>query len=164
MKLFLPNRQVGSLEQLDPHTLFEEGIRLIVIDADNTLLAPHEKTCRKEKEAWIQAIKKAEIRIVLISNNIPSRISSVDKQLKIEAISLAFKPLPFKISRYMKRHGFQSHETCLAGDQLFTDITAGNLLGLTTILVEPIVSNDYIYTRWIRVLEKAALSAKRKQG
>ena len=164
MKLFLPNHQIRSLEQLDPLTLFEQGIRLIVIDADNTLLAPYEKTCRKEKEAWVLAIQQLDIRIVLISNNIPSRLSLVDKQLHIEAISLAFKPFPFKIKRYMKKHGFQSHATCLVGDQLFTDITAGNLLGLTTVLVEPIVANEYFYTRWIRILEKAALSAKRKQG
>ena len=49
-------------------------------------------------------------------------------------------------------------ETAMVGDQLFTDIVAGNRLGLTTILVNPLSPREFIGTRLVsRTAERFVL-------
>jgi hypothetical protein len=45
-------------------------------------------------------------------------------------------------------------ETCIIGDQIFTDILGGNRVGIKTILVDPIDSREFIMTKFFRRLEK----------
>ena len=48
------------------------------------------------------------------------------------------KPLPLGCRRAIREMGFEASRTAMVGDQLFADIVAGRLAGLTTILVDPI--------------------------
>jgi len=50
--------------------------------------------------------------------------------------------------------GTQAQSTALIGDQVFTDILGGNLLGVRTILVEPLSTQEFPTTRLIRRLER----------
>ncbi|MCI7692360.1 MAG: HAD hydrolase-like protein, partial [Oscillospiraceae bacterium] len=43
----------------------------------------------------------------------------------------------FGITRAMKAMNAKKSETLVVGDQIFTDIMAGNLKGVRTVLVEP---------------------------
>ncbi|WP_338013962.1 YqeG family HAD IIIA-type phosphatase [Desulforamulus profundi] len=53
--------------------------------------------------------------------------------------------------------GTDIHETAFVGDQVFTDVLAGNRLGLYTILVTPLAGKEFIGTRINRKLEKLVL-------
>ena len=53
--------------------------------------------------------------------------------------------------------GAKPEETALVGDQLFTDIAAGNSAGMTTILVSPIDKREAIHIRFKRIFEKLVL-------
>ena len=44
------------------------------------------------------------------------------------------------------------------GDQVFTDVMAGNLAGVRTILVRPQSRTDLFYTQAFRVVENIVLS------
>ena len=48
----------------------------------------------------------------------------------------------------------RAEHTALIGDQVFTDILGGNLLGVRTILVEPLSEQEFPTTRLIRRLER----------
>src|SRR2546428_13086469 len=50
--------------------------------------------------------------------------------------------------------GTRAEPTALIGDQVFTDILGGNLLGVKTILVEPLSTQEFPTTRLIRRLER----------
>ena len=45
-------------------------------------------------------------------------------------------------------------QTAVVGDQLFTDVLGAKLLGLRTILTEPLIANDFPATRLLRLLER----------
>ena len=47
--------------------------------------------------------------------------------------------------------------TAVIGDQIFTDILGGNILGLYTILVDPISSKEFFWTRLMRMAEALVL-------
>ena len=49
--------------------------------------------------------------------------------------------------------GSDAHNA-LVGDQLFTDILGGNLVGFYTVLVDPIVDREFLTTRLLRRLER----------
>jgi predicted HAD superfamily phosphohydrolase YqeG len=49
-------------------------------------------------------------------------------------------------------------ETAVIGDQLFTDILGGNLLGLTTVLVVPLSQRDLPHTVLLRLIERRIMT------
>jgi HAD superfamily phosphatase (TIGR01668 family) len=62
------------------------------------------------------------------------------------------------------------HQVGMVGDRLFTDILAGNRLGMFTILVEPIIHPDFTDLRthpirnievWISEILGASITGKR---
>ena len=65
------------------------------------------------------------------------------------------KPAPFAVRRALSLVGVEAREAVLIGDQVFTDVMAGNLAGVRTILVEPQSTSDLWYTQIFRVFERA---------
>ena len=64
----------------------------------------------------------------------------------------------------MQEYGFQTQETCIIGDQIFTDVLGGNRLGLYTILVQPLTNHDFWATKLVtRNLERVVLYGLRKR-
>jgi len=53
-------------------------------------------------------------------------------------------------------------EVAVIGDQIFTDVLGGNRLGLYTILVTPISDKEFIWTRFMRKLERLVLERMEK--
>ena len=54
-------------------------------------------------------------------------------------------------------------ETAVIGDQLFTDIRGGNRIGLMTILVDPLDTNEPIHVRIKRIFEKFIIERNMKK-
>ena len=58
----------------------------------------------------------------------------------------------------------QKNEIVVVGDQLMTDVLGGNVAGLYTILVVPIVETDGFWTRFNRRIERRILSWMKRKG
>ena len=57
--------------------------------------------------------------------------------------------------KVIKLFNYDLSEVAIIGDQLYTDILGGNKVGIKTILVNPMSSDDMFITRFIyRTLEK----------
>ena len=56
--------------------------------------------------------------------------------------------------------GAKPAEAVLIGDQVFTDVVAGNLAGVRTILVDPQSTTDLWYTHIFRVFERLIAGRK----
>jgi len=67
------------------------------------------------------------------------------------------KPLLFGIKRAMRQLGANKKNTALIGDQVFTDVYAGNRAGLLTFMVEPIEAKETPFFGIKRKLEKVVL-------
>jgi hypothetical protein len=67
------------------------------------------------------------------------------------------KPAPIAIDMALAMVGVAKEQTVLVGDQIFTDVLAGNLAGVKTVLVRPQTQVDLWYTHIFRLGEYVLL-------
>jgi HAD superfamily phosphatase (TIGR01668 family) len=127
-----------TLAQLPLETLLEHRIRALVLDVDRTLLPRRQAQMPAAARQWLEQAKQ-KLPIHLLSNN-PSRqrIGAVARQLDLPFTTAAGKPRRTALRRVLQHFNLPAQEVALVGDRLFTDVIAGNRLGLFTVLVKPI--------------------------
>mgnify|MGYP005731526805 FL=1 len=90
---------------------------------------------------WVEKIKSVA-SLWLVSNNISQdRIGRIGDSLDIPYIAGAGKPSRRKLKKAVDEMNLPVEKVAMVGDRLFTDILAGNRLGMFTILVDPISNN-----------------------
>ena len=137
--LLTPDWQPSStLAQLPLDQLEVKGIRALVLDVDRTLLPRRQATPPAAMVSWLRNAAE-RMPIHLLSNN-PSRrrIGAVADQLAVPYTTSAAKPRRAALRRVLAELGLPAHQVALVGDRVFTDVLAGNRLGLFTVLVKPI--------------------------
>lgn len=149
-----PNRAVRHLTEIRPEELVARGIRGVVLDLDNTLLPPAASTPKAEVVAWVNALRACGLRAVLLSNAPRTRRERIAAQLGCPAIGGPPKPSLRRLRNALHYLGTPPARTVAIGDQLFTDILPANLLGLYTILVEPMDRREFVGTRIARLVER----------
>jgi uncharacterized protein len=154
-KLLQPDLVLGdSVMSLTPHILEENQIKGLVLDVDETLLPITATNVSQEIIDWIEQIKPVVV-IWLVSNNVSqSRIGRIGDSLKVPYITGAVKPSRRKLRRAVEAMNLPVEQVAMVGDRLFTDVLAGNRLGMFTILVEPMVNDGEAMRKYhIRTLE-----------
>ena len=131
--------------QITPQEFINQGIKVIISDLDNTLV-PWNKPARNDQTLtqWIQALQAQNIQVIIASNNSQQRVQQAVAGLPVTIIARTCKPLPFVLRKYLRRQQLNK----------LTDILAGNLAGLKTILVRPLVATDAKKTRVNRFFER----------
>ncbi|MDR5708318.1 MAG: YqeG family HAD IIIA-type phosphatase [Armatimonadota bacterium] len=154
IRWLVPRQVVRRVTEVKPGELIVLGIRGLVLDLDNTLLSPSEEEPPEEVMRWLEGLHRAGLRAVLVSNAPPSRVRWVCSRLGCPAVGGFPKPNPIRLRRAMGVLGTTPPQTAAIGDQLFTDILPANLLGLYTILVDPIHPGEFLTTRLLRWVER----------
>lgn len=154
LSLFTPDRAVASVADLDPALLLGGGIRGIILDLDNTIVPWGEATPPPFVREWVRRVRAGGLRACIVSNNSRVWVAQVGEILDLPVVGWAVKPMPFGLLRAMALMGTRRRETALIGDQLFTDVLGGNLLGVHTILVEPLSVREFATTRLVRRIER----------
>lgn len=149
-----PDGHAAALTDVAVDGLWERGWRGIVLDLDNTCCAYHKPELAAGVPAWVADARRRGFRVVLVSNNFNERVAAAGSLLGVETVPNALKPLPFGFLRALRLLGTKRRETVVIGDQLFTDVLGAKLLGLHTVLTEPIVPHDFPLTRVLRFLER----------
>jgi HAD superfamily phosphatase (TIGR01668 family) len=131
----LPQLLLDDLQDRAAH-----GIRALVIDVDRTLLPRRSSDLPQAAEQWLRQAG-ARMPIHLFSNN-PSRqrIGRVSEILGFPYTVSAAKPRRGALRRVIQELQVPADQVALLGDRVFTDVLAGNRLGLFTVLVKPIDS------------------------
>lgn len=126
-----------TLVELPLLELRERGIAALVLDVDRTLLPRRQATLPDSMRRWLE-VAREQLPIHLLSNN-PSkqRIGAVARQLGVPFTTSAGKPRRRALRRVLHELQLPAHQVALIGDRLFTDVIAGNRLGLYTVLVKP---------------------------
>lgn len=140
--LLQPDLILGdSVIGLKPEILEQHRLRGLVLDVDETLLPITRSQVSEELHQWIETIRPL-VTVWLVSNNISQpRISAIAQALNLPYISGAGKPSRRKVRRAVDAMNLPIAQIGMVGDRLFTDVLAGNRLGMFTILVEPMLDS-----------------------
>ena len=158
-------RYFSSLPLVDIDWLVDEGVRLVLLDRDNTCVPRDAECAPPEVTAWLDAARAAGLKLCLVSNNFhSSQVGRTARELGVSVVDHAMKPAPFALRRAMRMLGVGPQATVMIGDQVFTDVAAGKLAGVRTVLVRPQSRKDLWYTHVFRVFERLALHGVSFEG
>jgi HAD superfamily phosphatase (TIGR01668 family) len=132
----------GSVLNLTPALVEEYQLRGLILDVDETLVPITVSQASTELHDWVEEMRSS-LSLWLVSNNLSeSRIGSIAASLNLPYYLGAAKPSRRKIREAVTRMDLPVEQVGMVGDRLFTDVVAGNRLGMFTIFVEPIIHPD----------------------
>lgn len=151
--MFKPNIKLERVTDITLELLKKYKITSLILDVDNTLSTHHGQVLTDGLEAWLKTMNENRIKMTVLSNSTSKRLEPFAKKIGLKYISLGLKPLPFGYLRALRRLNSKRYETAIVGDQLFTDVLGGNLVGLKTILLTPIKPETSLRFRMKRKVE-----------
>ncbi len=129
-----------NILSLTPQMLLDHQIKGIVLDVDETLVPISMPQITAELLLWIESIRAVIPQIWLVSNNVSeTRIQRIAEALNVPYITGAAKPSRRKLRRAVEAMNLPAENVAMVGDRLFTDVLAGNRLGMFTVIVKPMV-------------------------
>ena len=154
---------VEAVYDLKAEDLLRHGIRAVLVDLDNTLIAWNNPDGTPEVRAWLDEMTIADISVVVVSNNKHSRVERAVARFGVDFVSRAMKPFTRGIDIAIERYGFDKDEVIMVGDQLMTDIRAAHRAGIQSVLVKPLVTSDAWNTKINRWRERSVLAKLEEQ-
>lgn len=137
MALFKPCKRLNKMIEITPDLLSAAGCSALLLDIDNTMTTHNNPLPADGVVEWIAGMKSAGFKIIIVSNNNGERVRKFSELLGLDFEGAAKKPLPFGFKRACRRIGIRPENAAVVGDQIFTDILGGNLMGAYTILTVP---------------------------
>jgi uncharacterized protein len=129
----------SSVLSLTPDIISQYKLKGLVLDVDETLVSVRANQASPELRQWVDATRTVT-KLWLVSNNLSdARIGGIARSLDLPYILGAVKPSRRKLRQAVTAMDLPLTQVAMVGDRLFTDVLAGNRLGMFTILVEPIV-------------------------
>ena len=150
---FLPTVITDSITQLTPAFLNSKGIKLLMLDFDNTIVPYTTNTPTEEMHAWLAAMTESDVSVCIVSNSRKDRVKHFCKAYGLDCITHAKKPFSKGIRQCLDKYGLPAENCALAGDQIYTDVLGANCAGVQSILVSAIDNHNF----WLKarhVLEK----------
>lgn len=160
--LLIPNLYVDSIFEINLQRLVDNGIKGLIVDIDNTLVAWDKKTAPNSVIKWFDEIRDHGLKLCLVSNNTEDRVVKFTEEIKINAVHSAKKPTKTPFYKAMNYLNTDKSNTAIIGDQIFTDVLGGNRMGIYTILVVPIKSKEFWWTTIVRNFERFVLRKIKK--
>lgn len=155
LRFLAPHLRVETVRQLSLDRLRDLGLDALLLDVDCTLKRYRKDEVTPEVAAWLERLRLGGIGLCLVSNGLGGRVRRFAEKLRLPFVSKALKPFPFGCRAAVRKMNFQPSRTAMVGDQLFADVMAGRLAGLTCILVRPIhPEEEPWFTRLKRLPER----------
>ena len=158
--MFNPTYVFDKVGEITPEFLHKKQIKGLLLDLDNTLTTHNNPVPPQSSLDWLDKMRAAGIKLMIVSNNHAPRVTPFAEQLGLEFVSEGKKPLTFGYTRAIKRLGLEKRNVAAVGDQIFTDVLGSNLKGIRSIFVFPIEPETSLPFRFKRAIEKAFLPKK----
>lgn len=137
MSFLRADKKFERFEDVTPDLLKKHGVKLLLCDLDNTLRLHSEKEPADELQDWVEDCKKANIKIVIISNNGRKKMmQKFCKPIGIDCVWWAKKPLSTKLNEAMAKYKYHPSETVMLGDKWSTDVLAAKFAKIRAWQVE----------------------------
>ena len=91
---FLPTMLAEAVTDISPSLLRQRGIRLLMLDFDNTLVPYTTSEPTVAVSDWLKAMQQSEIEICVVSNSRKPRVRVFCEKYGIACITHAKKPVP----------------------------------------------------------------------
>lgn len=138
MYWFRADRKFERFEDVTPAILKREGIKLLLCDLDNTLRLHSEKEPSDELVEWIEAVRSAGVKVVIISNNGRKKMmQKFCEPINVPCVWWSKKPVSTKLTEAMDEYKFKPEETAMLGDRVMTDVLAAKFAKVRAWKVEP---------------------------
>ena len=147
-----PYEYAKSVFDIDYDKLYEQGIRALIYDIDNTLVH-HGEDASPQTEAFFQQLQESGFSTLLLTDNDEERTRRFLKNIHSFYICNAGKPAPTAYQKALNMLGTLPEETVVIGDQMFKDILGANNSGIPSILVKYIKADGERWIGWKRYLE-----------
>ena len=158
----LPKIIVPALTDVTEELLRRRGIKLLMLDFDNTIVPYTTSVPAAKMENWLKTMVKSDIRLFVVSNSHKDRVKFFCEKYGIPCITNANKPFSKGIRECLERYQMEPTECALVGDQIFTDTLGANCTGVTSILVKAI-DNHNIWLKLRHVAEMTFIVMARKR-
>ncbi len=173
MALFLPTYSCKKLTDVTLNMLRSMKAEAVFLDVDNTLAFHGSQEPFEGVVEWTQMVRQDGISIIIMSNNLKSRVEPFAKKFDLPYVCFAQKPFPLGLPYARKKLVRKSPDKIVViGDQVYTDILGANLHGMQSVLLEPAAvegSASFHFRRWLekpvrRKLHRLAQKAKGDQA
>jgi len=165
MDYYVPDIYQKSIYHIDYEKLYDNGIKCLLFDLDNTCAPYKDKEPNKKLIELFETLKDMDFKIIIFSNATKKRIAPFKKALNVDCLARAGKPRKKSFLKILRMFNYKLSDVAIIGDQLYKDILGGNKVGITTILVNPMSLDDMIITKYIfRPLERRKYKSLAKAG
>jgi len=154
-KYFYPNDYKKSVFDIDFKELWNNNMRVIMLDLDNTLISYDESKPTDKIHDLFAKIEKIGFDVYIISNNNKARVKKFAKQVDASYVYSARKPYKLGFKRALRYANDPNPETvCLIGDQFMTDVLGGRRMNFYVIVVDTIKrSGEKWFTKISKYIE-----------
>ena len=159
---FLPRMITGEITDLTAEFLACKGIKLLMMDFDNTIVPYTTDIPTEEVQQWLEDMKKSGIQLCVVSNSKRDRVKKFCAARGIDCITHAKKPFSKGIKECLSRYQLPASACALVGDQIYTDTLGANCASVQSILVKAIDNHNF----WLKarhVLEMPFILAAKKR-
>lgn len=157
-----PTVIADCVTDLSPAFLEGNGIRLLMLDFDNTIV-PYTTDIPSDAVAqWLEQMKVSKIDLCVVSNSRKPRVKRFCEKYGVDCITHARKPFSRGIRQCLEKYGYSPAECALVGDQIYTDTLGANCAGVRSILVRAI-HNHTIWLKLRHVAEKPVIFAAKNR-
>ena len=129
----------GTIVNLTVDLVRHYELRGLILDVDETLVPLRQKEAAPELQQWVASIREITPNWLVSNNLSQNRIGGIAESLDLPYILGAKKPSRRNLKQAATEMNLPVEKVAMVGDRLFTDVLAGNRLGMFTILVEPMV-------------------------
>lgn len=162
-KLAIPYAIAKSVYEIPLSFYKENGIRHILLDLDNTLASYKEERPSERTKKLVNSLKGNGIHVAIASNNTNKRVHTFAKELGIPAYCALKKPFAGPLKKLMQKENINPNCALLIGDQILTDVYAGNRVGIKVVLCHPLTELDPPWTKINRFLSKRKMKQLYKE-
>ncbi len=149
----IPTYKTKELTDLTPEKLKSKGIRLLMMDFDNTIVPYTTNEPTDKMDAWLKEMANSDIQLCVVSNSRSDRVKVFCDAYGIPVITRAKKPGTRGIYECLGKFGYAQDEAALVGDQIFTDTFGANNACVRSILVKAIDNHNI----WLKLRHVAEL-------
>ena len=155
LRPFCPAHAVASLPEISLDDLKAEGLSLILLDVDHTLVKWKQEEFSPEVLAWIAKAKQMKFDLCILSNTRhPERLARLSAVLEVDTFRGRFKPSTHMYEMALERYKKRPEEAVMIGDQIMTDVLGANRSGIDAIWVQKMEGPEFAGTKINRAVER----------